>query len=140
MGKFDMKKQKEIGFRFLLFRKAIQRTEEQLAGELGTQKEEITKIEAGEIAPRIVYLNYLHNTYHLDINWLLTKYGSMFIIGSEPGNRMEKQTEKYGELLSLMQVPVIGTAMSRALSEIKALLELERKAEEEAGKKTEKKQ
>jgi transcriptional regulator with XRE-family HTH domain len=127
---------KNVGVRFLLFRKAIKRTVQQLASELKTSGEEIKAIEKGMAYPKVNYLHYLHEKYGLSINWLVTNIGDMFIDDAPPdlhldsnyvfsassGDGNEALKKKYLELVELMQIPEIEKALLAKLEEIKNCL------------------
>lgn len=133
---------KDIGFRFLLFRKAIKRTRLQLASELGTGQSKIAAVEKGRQFPKINYLHYLKKKYGLNINWLLCKDREMFV--SKDVRPSELDTDyamkpqvrdgdpgykEYLELIQLMQVPVIEKAVMASLQEVKE--QMRKKAGEE---------
>lgn len=130
-----MKKTNEIvedwGFRFLLFRKAIKRSQSQLASELKTNQEEIAGIERNAIYPKINYLHCLNEKYGLNINWLLCSAGDMFVKepppGIDPNYAMKPappqgKNEKITELMRLMQIPSVEKIILDKLREIKEQL------------------
>jgi transcriptional regulator with XRE-family HTH domain len=125
MSKDNILVKKEVGFRFMLFRKAIQKTVRKLASELNASESAITDIENGTAYPGIAYLHYLYVKYGLNINWLLTKTGHMFVKKSRSKTK-DPMYEKYAELIELMRVPAVEQAIEAALTEIRALLELEK--------------
>ncbi len=123
-----------IGFRFLLFRKAIKRTRLQLASELGIGRAKLAAVEKGRQLPKISYLHYLKRKYGLNINWLLCKDKEMFVSKDErpPGVDVDTDYEmktqvrdgdpgdkEYLELIQLTQVPVIKRAVMERLREVK---------------------
>lgn len=121
------------GFRFLLFRKAIRRSQSQLASELKTHQEEIAGIEENTIYPKINYLHLLNKKYGLNINWLLCNAGDMFVKHPPPGidtNYVMKpsaltpqyKNEKIMELMQLMQIPSVEKIILAKLEEIKERL------------------
>lgn len=130
-----MKKTNEIvedwGFRFLLFRKAIKRSQSQLASELKTNQEEIAGIERNVIYPKINYLHFLNEKYGLNINWLLCSAGDMFVKeppgGTDPDYTMKPsppqgKDEKITELMRLIQIPSVEKIILDKLKEIKEQL------------------
>jgi transcriptional regulator with XRE-family HTH domain len=121
---------KKVGFRFMLFRKAIGKTVRELSSELNVPESTITGIENGDAYPEIEYLHCLHEKYGLNINWLLTKTGRMFVKKS-PSETKDPMVEKYAELIELMRVPAVEQAIEAALTEIRALLELEKEKNRE---------
>ncbi len=118
MPKKDMQAIKDVGFRFLLFRRALGKREAEFASELNISVPELTAIETGESFPAISCLHYLYEKYGLNINWLLTKNGHMFT--------EQPRFDKHTEILNLMRVPAVEKAIEAALLEIKALLKLEK--------------
>jgi transcriptional regulator with XRE-family HTH domain len=125
MSKSDKFVRKKVGFRFMLFRKAIGKTVRELSSELNVTESTITDIENGTAYPEIEYLHYFHEKYGLNINWLLTKTGRMFVKKS-PSETKDPRYEKYVELIELMRVPAVEQAIEAALTEIRALLELQK--------------
>lgn len=121
---------KNLGFRFLLFRKAIEKTIKELAFELRTKEATLNGIESGTVYPEITILHFLRKEYGLNINWLLTKEGKMFE-RERPQEKKESVYEKYAELIELMRVPAVEQAINAALTQILALLELEKQQETE---------
>jgi len=121
---------KEVGFRFMLFRRAIRKTVRELASELKVAESTIVDIENGAAYPGIAYLHYLYEKYRLNINWLLTKTGRMFVRKARAGTK-DPMYEKYAELVELMRVPAVEQAIEAALTEIRALLELEKQKNKE---------
>ena len=121
---------KKVGFRFMLFRKAIGKTVRELSSELNVTESTITGIEKGAAYPGIGYLHYFHEKYGLNINWLLTKTGPMFVKKSRSETK-DPMVEKYAELIELMRIPAVEQAIEAALTEIRALLELEKESNKE---------
>ena len=127
---------KNVGIRFLLFRRAIKKTVQQLASELKASRGEITAIEKGTSYPKVNYLHYLHQKYGLNINWLVCNLGDMFIEDAPPELRLDYNyvlsapaedgddalNKKYLELAELMQIPEIEKALLAKLEEIKNCL------------------
>ncbi len=118
MPKKDMPAIKDVGFRCLLFRRALGKGEAEFASELNISESELTAVETGDAFPAISSLHYLYEKYGLNINWLLTKNGHMFT--------EQPPLDKHTEILNLMRVPAIEIAIEAALLEIKALLNLEK--------------
>ena len=121
------------GIRFLLFRKAIKRDQQQLASELNASQTEIAAIEKNTIYPKINYLHFLNKKYGLNINWLLCNAGDMFVKDPPPGidtNYTMKpsapppqgKNEKITELMRLMQIPSVKKIILAKLEEIKEQL------------------
>ncbi|MCP4219459.1 MAG: hypothetical protein GY765_32795 [bacterium] len=125
MLKIGTDKDNDVGLRFMLFRKAVEKDNCEFAAELRLTEDKVADIEAGILSPEITQLHILHYRYKLNINWLLTGTGFMFV-----GKDSEKPlVGKYSELLALMEVPAVAQAIGAALLEIKALLELEKENE-----------
>lgn len=122
----DITTKKELGFRFLMFRKAIHKTEMELALELKIPEKKINDIETGVIFPEIKLLHYLYKTYDLNIHWLLTQDGHMFMEKKRQPGKADPLYERYAELIDLMEVPAVEEAIKAALTEIRALLVLEK--------------
>jgi len=132
MKKIDYKALGDLGIRFLLFRKAIKKTQSQLAEELGIDPSEIAAIEKGAPGLKINHLHYLNKKYGLNINWMLCKGGGMFVkdhppdsdldgdfVMNPPVDRNDPRYEKYIEFFQLLQVPAIEKAIMESLKEIK---------------------
>jgi len=114
----------------MLFRRAIQKTVRKLASELNVSESKILNIENGAEYPGITYLHYFYEKYGLNINWLLTKTGHMFIKKPRAETKAPMY-EKYAELIELMRIPAVEQAIEAALTEIRALLELEKQNNKE---------
>jgi DNA-binding XRE family transcriptional regulator len=121
---------RDIGFRFKMFRKSIQKTSGELAKEIGVPERELTDIEHGLIYPKITILHFLHKKYKLNINWILAAEGNMFLDLSLPG-KDDPRYSKYAELFELMKVPAIEISINAALKQILAILGLEQEEETE---------
>lgn len=120
----DILIKKELGFRFLMFRKAIRKTEMELASELNITEAKINDIETGIVYPEIAILHYLYKTYGLNIHWLLTRAGHMFIKKKCQPEKTDSLYNRYAELIDLMEVPAVEQAIKAALTEIRAILVL----------------
>jgi transcriptional regulator with XRE-family HTH domain len=114
----DFEAMGDYGIRFLLFRKAIKKTQEQLAEETETNLEILDGIEKGSIYPEINYLHFLNKKYGLNINWILCGDGEMFIknlsqdlnfnyVLIQPLKSSESGDDIYNEFITLMQVPAV---------------------------------
>ncbi|MCK4764152.1 MAG: helix-turn-helix transcriptional regulator [Candidatus Aminicenantes bacterium] len=142
----------EVGIRFCQFRKAIDKTQQQLADELKIYQSTITNFEQGKTFPNLNYLNHFSGKYGLNINWLVTGKGDLFLKGYRirknapylietfPYSQynMDEQRE-YSEIFTLMEVPVVEQVVMAKLLETKAILKDEisayylKKAEQEKG-------
>ena len=128
--KNDNSEQENLGFRFLLFRKAIGKTVREIASEANISESVINGIESGTVYPEITFLHFLRREYGLNINWLLTKEGQMLEKG-RPREKKEPIYEKYAELIELMRVPAVEQTINAALTQILALLKLEKEQEKD---------
>lgn len=123
---------KEVGKRFRKFREEIKKAQHELASELSIYQSTITNIERGKTFPNIKYLQYFYHKYHLNINWLLTDEGEMFVhhYHTNPNaiSVMDCHLEyndprylQYAELFNYMQVPEVEQVILARLTEAKAL-------------------
>ncbi|MCP4147059.1 MAG: helix-turn-helix transcriptional regulator [bacterium] len=135
---------KKIGQRLRSFREAIRKAQHELAAELNIYQSTITNIERGKTFPNINYLQYFYKEYALNINWLLTDSGEMFMdhyhISPNASSVMEchvkasdPRYEKYAELLNYMEIPEIEQLILARLIEARAIFkdEIERFFDEE---------
>lgn len=128
-----LKKLKEdVGRRFKEFRISQKKAQHVLAQELQVHQSTITNIEHGTTFPKINYLQYFYEKYGLNINWLVTGEGDMFMDSIRRSMGAEKimyphiqygdpNFESYLELVNLMQVPVVEQVILAKLSEAKVL-------------------
>ena len=132
MAKKEFPIKKEIGHRFKRFRKAIGKTQMQLARELKVYQSTITNIEVGKTFPGLKYLHYFHDKYRLNTNWLLSDRGDMFESEEVRTStavsllnchirKKDDMYKKYSELIDLMKVPVIEQVILAKLVELKVL-------------------
>jgi transcriptional regulator with XRE-family HTH domain len=122
---------KEVGGRFKLFRLDKKKAQQILASELQVHQSTVTNIENGTTFPKVSYLHYFYEKYGLNLNWLVTGYGEQYIegVGYEGASRIKSpdveydsyKFDKYQELNSLMQIPVIEQVIFAKLSECKIL-------------------
>jgi transcriptional regulator with XRE-family HTH domain len=121
----------EVGGRFKIFRLDKKKAQYVLASELQVHQSTITNIEKGATFPKVSYLNYFYEKYGLNLNWLVTGDGEQYMEGAEnkgASRIMAPDTEydgakydKYQELNTLMQIPVIEQVLFAKLSECKIL-------------------
>ena len=127
---------KNVGLRFCQFRRAINKTQQQLADELGIYQSTITNFEQGKTFPNINYLYYFTKKYGLDINWLITGAGGIFLrdyrlTGSAspsleiPPHYHGSEMKNHAELLNLMEIPAIEQIILAKFLELKTLLKNE---------------
>lgn len=69
----------EIGKRIRLIRERIGITQSELGEKLGIQSQHVSKYERGETVPTWENLIKLTDSYDVNINWLLTGKGNMFL-------------------------------------------------------------
>jgi transcriptional regulator with XRE-family HTH domain len=123
---------KEVGKRFRQFREEIKKAQHELASELNIYQSTITNIERGKTFPNIKYLQYFYHKYHLNINWLLTDEGEMFVhhYHTNPNavsvmdchlEYNDPRYQQYAELFNYMQVPEVEQVILARLTEAKAL-------------------
>ena len=123
----------EVGKRFRAFRS--NKPQHVLAGELRVHQSTITNIEHGTTFPKINYLEYFFQKYGLNINWVVTGQGEMFM-KSHPAPSVtglaskislpniqygDAKYDQYAELHNLMQIPVIEQVILAKLMECKTL-------------------
>jgi len=124
---------KNVGSRFCQFRRAINKTQQQLADELGIYQSTITNFEQGKTFPNLNYLYYFNEKYGLDINWLITGAGGMLLrdyrlTGNAspsleiPPHYHRGEMKNHAELLSLMEIPIIEQIILAKFLEVRTLL------------------
>jgi len=131
-------KAEDVGFRFILFRKAIKKTRSQLALESGIRQSRIAAVEKGRGFPEINFLHFLKKKYGLNINWLLCKEGDMFVSSADrpsevdadyamkpPAQKGEVAYKEHLEFFQLLQVPAIEKVIMKSLEEVKEKLRAE---------------
>jgi transcriptional regulator with XRE-family HTH domain len=127
---------KEVGIRFKAFRLNQGKAQHLLASELHVHQSTITNIEHGTTFPKISYLFYFFETYGLNINWLITGEGKMYLKDNnetEAAPQIRLPHVKYGhptyaqytDLASLMRVPVIEQVILAKLTECRILFKEE---------------
>jgi transcriptional regulator with XRE-family HTH domain len=127
-----LKIKKGIGNRFKQFREAIGKTQSQLADELGVYQSTITNIEVGKTFPSMKYLYYFHRIKGLNINWLVSSKGEIFLSEEEHSSlaasllkchvpKKDALYERYVELIFLMQIPEVEQIILAKLVELKVI-------------------
>ncbi len=111
----------KVGDRFRRFREKLGKAQHELGTELKVSQSTIANIERGKSFPNINYLHYFYRTYRLDVNWLLTDDGEMFL-------KEQTGEDSYIDLINNMQVPLVEKMILAKLVETKALLREEIKA------------
>ncbi len=122
---------KEIGKRFRQFRKAIGKSQNQLAQILNLHQSNIAHMESGACFPKVGFLVLFKRNNNLDIKWLITGEGSVFLKkGKQHASdyslechipKNDPRYNQYAELIDLMQVPVIEQLILAKLQELKVL-------------------
>ena len=94
--------------RLKFFRESLGLTQEEFAKKLNTTQAVISNYERGARIPTADFLNRLTETFHLNINWLLTGEGPMFREKEEPPPAREDSSEGLSpELLRALSHPTI---------------------------------
>lgn len=131
IAKDDPLKQ-ELGGRFRKFRKAIGKTQYQIAEELGVYQSSVTNIEIGKTFPKINYLRHFYEKYDLNLTWLFLGYGPMFVNKEELANEIATEPllpvesprrESYREMITMMRrSPTVEYVILAKMVELKALM------------------
>jgi len=108
----------EFSVRLKELRKALGLTQDRFSKELGISKPTYVRYELGEMMPKLQILSFLTTKYVVDLNWLLSGDGEMFL-------EVIELDEKYRELFSYMKVPVIEQVILAKFAELKATLKLD---------------
>ncbi len=112
---------------FRLLRKILSKTQVQLAADLDVCRSTISNIERGVTFIKIEYLNRLYLKFGVNINWLLTGRGSMFVPKPQRPPGGIAINEKYFELFELMQIPALEKEILDTLKQAKSLLAAKKK-------------
>jgi len=75
--KLNQYNKESIGYRLRKFRKAIQKTQADIAHEASVSQANVARMESGDVFPNITYLSYLHKYYKMNTNWLISGEGEM---------------------------------------------------------------
>lgn len=124
MSRGKMKKKEEEYYmekfrvRLKEVRKALGLTQDKFSKELGVSKPTYVRYELGEIWPNATMLSIMTIKYDINLNWLLTGEGEMFL-------EVVEVDEKYRELFSYMKVPVVEQVILAKLAELRATLGLD---------------
>lgn len=133
MSKEKIAVKKAVGSRFSQFRRAIDKTQQQLADELEIYQSTITNFEQGKTFPNLSYLYHFSERYGLNINWLITGKGDMIFkdyrlaptaLSVRDGVPLFESVDtlSYSEILSLMEIPIVEQIIMAKFLELKALL------------------
>lgn len=74
-----------VNDRFTFLIKTIDKTSNALSKDIGVTAPTIRKIEKGVTLPSGKILTFLVEEHNVNVNWLLTGKGKMFLEGEEPG-------------------------------------------------------
>lgn len=132
MNKIDFKSMANVGFRFLIFRRAVRKSQMELADEIGVSVTDIQSIENGSSFPEIEFMHNINIEYGLNMNWLLCNEGQMFTkdcpdLDAEYAMRpmagsVEEMVAQYAGLITLMQIPIVETVLLARLEEFRQSL------------------
>jgi len=92
------KKENEVGERIKKAREARGLKQKDLAGILGMNRSNISRMESGYVMPKIDTLLKIKETLHISIDWLLTGQGGMESLGT-----FGEYNEDIREMLENMQ-------------------------------------
>lgn len=107
------------GLNFRLFRKILDKTQEELAAEMQICKATVSNFERGYTLIKPNYLHYLFTQYGLNIQWLLTGRGRVFAHpGGKPPSGL-RINERFFELVELMNIPEVEKSIMQTLKEAK---------------------
>ncbi|MDQ1351776.1 MAG: Helix-turn-helix protein [Acidobacteriota bacterium] len=106
---------KEVGIRFREFRKAIDKSQKEIADEVRVSQSTFANIEGGKAYPNLSYLLHFSQKYHLDIIWVLTGDGQML-------KEKDNPPDKYSDLINYLRVPIISQMLLAKLAETKVVL------------------
>ncbi len=67
-----------VGIRFIQFRDALGKNQQQMAEELKIPETTISDIESGTIPPPKTLVDYLNHTYGMNPKWLIDGIGTMY--------------------------------------------------------------
>jgi transcriptional regulator with XRE-family HTH domain len=120
----------DVGIRFKSFRLDQKKAQHVMAAELKVHQSTITNIEHGTTFPKINYLFYFYEKYGLNINWLITGEGDMYLRGVKDDGTPEPvmlplrgyedpNYQQFVDLSKLIQVPVIEQVMMAKFAECK---------------------
>lgn len=94
----------DIGQRLTLFRKAQSLNGGQLAESIGRTRQTWSGYESGVVDPPSVVLAILVKKYRLNLNWLLTGEGNMFLDKSDTSPKMEMALTDWQHRIAELEV------------------------------------
>lgn len=126
------KLKQDVGSRFKQFRIHKRKAQHELAKELKVHQSTITNIEHGTTFPKLNYLHYFYMKYGLNINWLVTGEGEMYLRAHPKAGFTDllmyphveygdPNFEHYAEMVKLMQIPIIEQVMFGKMMEVKIM-------------------
>lgn len=126
------KLKQDVGSRFKQFRVDKRKAQHELAKELKVHQSTITNIEHGTTFPKLNYLHYFYMKYGLNINWLVTGEGEMYLRAHPKAGFTDllmyphveygdPNYEFYTELIKLMQIPIVEGIILGKMNEVKLM-------------------
>lgn len=113
------------GLNFRIFRKILNKTQDDLAAEMNVCKATISNFERGYTHIKPNYLFYMYTTYGLNISWLMTGKGNIFALeGGKPPSDIVVN-KKYLEIFEYMKIPEVEKAIMETLEKVRPAIEKE---------------
>lgn len=81
---------KKIGIRIREIRNILKKSQQELADELNITKQAISNVENGKCSPSISLLGKLNIDYHVNLNYLFSGIGNVFIASDESEDNLKK--------------------------------------------------
>ncbi|MCK4766632.1 MAG: helix-turn-helix transcriptional regulator [Candidatus Aminicenantes bacterium] len=125
MEKYGDKTKLHPGMNFRIFRKILNKTQDELAAEMNVCKATVSNFERGYTYIKPNYLYYMYTTYGLNISWLMTGKGNIFSLedGKPPADIVVNK--KYLDLFEFMKIPDVEKAIMETLKKVKPIIEKE---------------
>ncbi len=112
---------KDIGKRIRQLRESIPISQKDLAIQLGIHQSALSQIESGTIFPSFPTMLYLNNTYRLNVSWLISGEGNMFLHAIDAFTAIENARRldqpQYIQLLKAMEDKRIESLIFNRLSD-----------------------
>jgi transcriptional regulator with XRE-family HTH domain len=119
----EEKFKKELGCRFREVRHTTNLSQKELADRYSTSQSSIANIERGSVYPNLILLYRLNHDYKLNITWLLTGKGDMFIQHEAiSGIHRIPLSDRYVELINFMKHPDMERIILSKLTELQMIL------------------
>ena len=80
----------KIGLRIREIRRLLNKSQQELADELNITKQAISNVENGKCSPSITLLGKLNIDYHVNLNYLFSGIGEVFVVCKESENNLKK--------------------------------------------------